>query len=186
MSRLILIKHAQPLVDPQTPSDLWNLSDEGIASCDALAKAISAFDIRTLYSSTEPKARQTAERVATNLGIATQVEADLHEHDRKNVPHLASRDFISMVALFFKQPDKLVLGNETARQATDRFNDAIQRLMQNEPGDLAVVTHGTVIALFAQQQANQDPFNLWRKMGLPSFIAFDRTQWNVETLYEKI
>jgi broad specificity phosphatase PhoE len=101
---------------------------------------------------------------------------------------MESRDFISLVALFFKEPDRLVLGDETADEAYDRFAAAVDDVMRTEAaaGDVAVVTHGTVIALFAQRRAGQDPFGLWRKMGLPSFICFDAPGWTVSQVRDRL
>jgi broad specificity phosphatase PhoE len=38
---------------------------------------------------------------------------------------------------------------------------------------VAVVTHGTVIALYVAELTGEDPFTLWRRMGLPSFAVLD-------------
>jgi broad specificity phosphatase PhoE len=100
---------------------------------------------------------------------------------------MESRDFISRVALFFREPDRLVLGDETADQAYDRFAHAVDGIVKVEAaGDVAIVTHGTVIALFAQRRADQDPFALWRKMGLPSFISFDIPTWKVGEIRDRL
>jgi len=102
------------------------------------------------------------------------------------VPHLETREFISLVALLFKEPDRLVLGNETADEAYERFGDAVDELIVREPGDVAVVTHGTVISLFAQRRAKQEPFALWRRMGLPSFIVLEVPGWRVVELCDRV
>jgi broad specificity phosphatase PhoE len=110
----------------------------------------------------------------------------LEEHDRRDVPHMESREFISMVALLFSQPERLVLGNETADEAYARFGEAIDGIIEREAGDVAVVTHGTVISLFAQRRAKVEPFGLWRRMGLPSFIVFEVPGWRVAEVCERV
>ena len=111
---------------------------------------------------------------------------DLFEHDRRDVPHMETREFISLVALLFKEPDRLVLGNETADEAYERFAEAVDGLIDRESADVAVVTHGTVISLFAQRRAKEEPFGLWRRMGLPSFIALEIPSWRVVEVCERI
>ncbi len=37
--------------------------------------------------------------------------------------------------------------------------------------NIAVVAHGTVITLFVARAAGIEPFALWRRLGLPSFIV---------------
>jgi broad specificity phosphatase PhoE len=72
-----------------------------------------------------------------------------------------------------------VLGSETADAAYGRFGAAVDAVVRDAAAaatrDVAIVSHGTVISLFAQRRSGQDPFALWRKMGLPSFAVFDLT-----------
>jgi broad specificity phosphatase PhoE len=51
---------------------------------------------------------------------------------------------------------------------------------------VAIVSHGTVISLFAQRRAQQEPFALWRRMGLPSFIVLDMPQGRVAEICERV
>jgi broad specificity phosphatase PhoE len=131
--------------------------------------------LQAIACSEEPKAAETAEIIAARLGIASQTEPGLAEHDRGNVPMMKTRDFISAMAHFFNRPRQLVLGRETAEQARKRFGEAIDRLLaRHGQDDLAVVTHGTVLALYAAPLIDADAFTLWRQMGLPSYLVFDR------------
>src|SRR2546426_12664230 len=97
MSRLILIKHAQPLIDASKPPEQWRLSEKGRASCAALADALAPHQLKIIISSEEPKARETVELVAAKLNLAHKTAAALHEHDRSNVPHIGSGEFIAMI-----------------------------------------------------------------------------------------
>src|SRR5690606_3350065 len=99
---------------------------------------------------------------------------DLHEHDRSNVPMMRTREFISAVAQFFADPEQLTLGLETARQAGDRITQAIEQQVERHPRqNLAIVSHGTVLALFAAARVDEPPFQLWRNLGLPSLLVFE-------------
>ena len=187
MRRLILIKHARPQVDPQVPSERWILGEEGRAGAARLADRLRSYSFTRMVASREPKAVQTARIVGDALGRPVEEANDLFEHDRSNVPHMDSRAFISMVALFFKQPERLVLGEETADEAYERFATAVDQVIADQPdGDVAVMTHGTVIALFAGRRARQEPFALWRRMGLPSFLVLEMPDWRVAELVERI
>jgi broad specificity phosphatase PhoE len=175
MPRLILIKHAKPEIDANLPSHEWSLSPDGRRFSAVLAARLRAHSPRIVVSSTEPKAVQTAQIIAEALAIPAGVEPGLAEHDRSNVPMMKTRDFISSVANFFARPHQLVLGGETAAQARNRIVNAIDGLIDRHgSGDFAVVTHGTVLALFAAPLMETDAFELWREMGLPSYLVFDR------------
>jgi len=181
MPKLILIKHASPQVVPGVSPEKWHLSDRGRESCAALAEKLRSHQPGLIVSSTEPKAVETARLVAGELKISNQSAADLHEHDRSNVPHLRSGEFISMMELFFRRPDELVLGKETAQQAEQRFTDAIEKILKTHAtvDSVAVVSHGTVIALFLARHLAQPPFQIWREMGLPSFVVLELPTYRV-------
>jgi broad specificity phosphatase PhoE len=174
MRKLILIKHARPLIDPATPSDLWKLSEEGRAQSLTLASQIAQYQPAIILSSDEPKAIETAQIVANELKIPTESAVDLREHDRSNVPHMRSGEFISHVELFFRKPKERVLGKESAHEALGRFENAIDDVLaKHAEGNVAVVSHGTVIALFIEEHSERPGFGVWREMSLPSFVIFD-------------
>jgi broad specificity phosphatase PhoE len=172
MNKLILVKHSAPQIDPLQPSERWQLSEKGIALCDPLAERLHVHDIAAIVSSDEPKALQTAQLIGQRLGVAVEENLGLREHDRRRVPHLDTRDFISSVAQLFHEPDRRVLGSETANQARARFTKALDACLgRHTGGNLAVVSHGTVIALYLEQVAGLKGYPLWRAMGLPSFVV---------------
>ena len=174
MPKLLLIKHAKPLVDPTVPSHEWGLSDEGRSQCAALADRLRPHATTLIFSSDEPKAVETAELLAKHLNVPHQPAPGLHEHDRSDVPQMRTGEFISAMAHFFQHPTQKVLGLESAHRCATRFNNAVHALKERHPADtLAVVTHGTVLALHLADLTDQDPFQLWRRMQLPSYAVID-------------
>ncbi len=187
MRKLILIKHAKPQVEEDVPSHEWELSPEGRQSCKPLANFVAKHEPRAVVTSDEPKAIETGSIVAQSLGIKTRIGEGLHEHDRTNVPMMQSREFISTMALFFKERRRLVLGRETAEKALGRFEEAVERVLDEElDGNVAIVTHGTVLALFAEAHGVGDGFALWRKMGLPSLAVFSVPEFKLLEVQEKL
>jgi broad specificity phosphatase PhoE len=187
MRKLILIKHARPQVVDHIPSHVWHLSDEGRAACGPLAEILRPHDPGVIITSDEPKAQETGQRLADALGKPIETADGLHEHDRSNVPMMPSREFLSLLALFFKQRDRLVLGRETADDAADRFKTAIETIVsKHTTGNIAVVTHGTVLALFAADHGAGDAFLLYRKMGLPSLMTFSLPDYRIVQTVERM
>ena len=76
---------------------------------------------------------ETGQELAKSLGVPTRVQEGLEEHDRSGVPHMRSGEFISMMELMFRRPDELVLGNETADEAMERFEEAIDEVLARAP-----------------------------------------------------
>jgi broad specificity phosphatase PhoE len=130
MPKLILIKHASPYVIPGTPPERWRLSDKGIESCGPLAERLRPHAPGVVVTSSEPKAAQTGQLVADQLNVPVEEADGLQEHDRSNVPHMRSGEFISHVELFFRRPRELILGRETAEQAAARFNAAVDAVLK--------------------------------------------------------
>jgi broad specificity phosphatase PhoE len=188
MSRkLILIKHAAPLVDPAKPSDQWQLSDAGREACVPLAKRVAELGLTQIIASEEPKARETAELVGKALNVPVSSAPGLHEHDRSNVPHLRSGEFISMMELMFRKPRERVLGRESAQEAEERFAGAVADVLEEHAeGNIAIVSHGTVIALFAARRGESNCFQLWRRMQLPSFLVMNVPGYDVAEVVESI
>jgi 2,3-bisphosphoglycerate-dependent phosphoglycerate mutase len=188
MSKLILIKHATPLKDVTKPSHLWHLAERGREDARVLAERLRDRGIDLVITSTEPKAEETGKIVAEVLGIPCQSSDNLHEHDRSNVPVMPTREFISMIALFFNEPHRLVLGKETADAARERFDRAVETVMRahGESKNVAIVTHGTVMALFLTDRVREDPFELWRRLQLPSYAAIDWPSGKVDEVVERL
>lgn len=174
MRKLILIKHARPEIEPDVVPSRWNLAEMSRASCTALAAKLALHSPAILLTSVEPKAQQTAELLAAELSIPTEAAEGFHEHDRDDVPHMQTREFLSLMAMVFKQPHRHVLGRESADQASERFLKAIDAALTNHPaGNIGVVSHGMVIALAIAYHTGQDAYQLWRNMGLPSYAVLE-------------
>ena len=121
MPHLILVKHALPAIIPTLPANQWHLSEIGRAQCALLADQLATYVPDALVSSSEPKALETAHLVAQKMHMSVQVVDGLQEHDRSNTPWLDPEEFDRAVAAFFRHPTELVLGGETAHQASERF-----------------------------------------------------------------
>ena len=171
--KLILVRHSMPEMVLGVPASQWRLSAEGRARCKRLAGRLRAHDPAVIVASQEPKAVETGQIVAGVLGIPFDVAEGLHEHERGRVESLGSREaFQAQVASVFEQPGALVFGQETGDQARARFTRALDRVIGQHPtGNLAVVSHGTVMTLFITQAAGLDPVPFWKRLGLPAFAV---------------
>jgi broad specificity phosphatase PhoE len=188
MRTLILIKHASPQVIPGTPPETWKLSDQGRQACQRLAEALRAHAPGVIVSSVEPKAVETGEIVAKALQIPSHTAPGLHEHDRSNVPHMRSSEFISLMELFFRRPGELVLGEETANAAQNRFEQALKAVLDQyaSTDTVAIVSHGTVIAILLAKYSQKSAFHLWREWGLPSFAVVKIPEFEIGDMVPRI
>jgi 2,3-bisphosphoglycerate-dependent phosphoglycerate mutase len=164
--RLILVKHAQPVLDPAVAPREWRLGREGEEQSHRLADRLRTFLPFTLVSSPEPKALRTAEIVATTLGITSAAVDGLQEFDRPPMPIVTPEEHTRLNAPIFTTRALPMLGRESADAALARFSAAIDRsLAPLPPGHtLVVIAHGTVIALLVAQQTGRDAFELWKRL----------------------
>lgn len=187
MRRLILIRHSSPQIIPEVPAKQWRLSEGGRARCSLLAQKLQPLAVDRIISSLEPKAMETGELIATELGKPYEAVEGLHEHDRSNVGFLNPNQFSSSVMRFFEQPNQLVLGSETANQAHERFAGVVADVIQQYPSDdLGIVAHGTVISLFVARAVGMEPAPLWKRLGLPSFIVLAMPGPHIVSIVESV
>ena len=79
------------------------------------------------------------------------------------------------------------MGHETADQAHARFAAAVMGVVGEHPEDnLVIVTHGTVMTLFIARALAWEPFPLWKRLGLPSWVAFSRPRMALQALVETV
>jgi broad specificity phosphatase PhoE len=154
------------------PAHQWRLSEEGRFRCKLLADKIHSYSPEVVMSSIEPKAQETAQLVADQLGLSLQTVEGLHEHKRNKVKWLGKAQFELEVARFFKYPEQLVMGEETANQAYERFAAAVTSLIETYTGkNIVVAAHGTVITLFVARKVGIEPFPFWQQLGLPALVV---------------
>lgn len=131
----------------------------------ALGEAVR---VDAIVSSPEPKALETA----TALGAPLEIDPRLREHDRSGVGWFATQAaFVRAVEAAFARPGEVVLGVESFDAAHARFAAAVDAAARAHPGErVALVSHGTVIALYAGRAWGAEPAAVWRGLALPDVI----------------
>ena len=178
MGKLILVKHAPPQIVPRVVSHRWVLAEEECRRCDWLTDELTAQGVTRLYSSLEPKALETAALVAVQIGLAVEPCRDLHENDRTGLDFVGPDELRRRLREFFAQPDRTMIGNETANDALRRFAQSIRNIASKAHSKaLAIVTHGTVLSLFVAHHNTIAAYDLWSSLGLPSYLVLDTTSF---------
>jgi len=187
MNKLILVKHSLPEILPDIPASEWHLSAEGRKRCQVLGDNLARHDPDLIFSSQEPKAEETAQIIAQQLGKPLFIIPGLHEHERKTVRFTNEDQFIASVKKFFELPDAPVFGEETATQSLNRFSSATDELIsQNRDQNLVVVSHGTVITLFVANNCGIEPFPFWSRLDLPSFVVLSTPDLEVLSITQTL
>jgi broad specificity phosphatase PhoE len=169
-------------MDPSMPAHQWKLGAVGIAGAKELARSLSAYSPTKVVASLEPKARETGAIVAGRLGVPFATALGLHEHDRRTVGFLGTDEFAARMRDLFARPEAVAFGNESAAAALARFATAVDRIVDEQTGNIVIVSHGTVIALFVGARADVDAAALWARLGLPSYVALEVPGFRIEEL----
>jgi broad specificity phosphatase PhoE len=164
---VLLVRHSLPGLDPSQPAEEWRLSEEGRRRCGPLAVRLRDHSPTGIVSSTELKARETAELIGEELGLAVRESAGLRETERRTVPWLETEELQRGIRALFARPDEVVFGEESASAALARFSAAVDGLDEGT----VVVTHGTVISLYVAARTGRDAFELWSRLGLPDLVV---------------
>ncbi|MDX1664249.1 MAG: histidine phosphatase family protein [Candidatus Promineifilaceae bacterium] len=173
MDKLIFIRHSQSRPTPGQPASSWPLTSVGRERCQPLARWLSSHEPLTIVSSEERKAMETAQLAASQLGIPWSTASGLQEHDRTGEPYHSQEQFLALVERLFREPQATVFGRESGAQALARFEQALATVLRSRPpGNLAVVTHGTVLSLFVGAHSDHDPLSFWQRLRQPSIVVF--------------
>jgi broad specificity phosphatase PhoE len=181
---LILIRHAETLQDPATPSTEWALTNRGVEQARAVGHDLEGAGIVAIRASSDRKAMTTALLIGAGLGLEPHPDRRLVEQHRPSWGFLETSRFDSSVRDVFNRPDESISGAETGRTALERFKLAIEDADRNSPeGPIAAVSHGTVMALFISRLTDEDAYSIWKAMQFAQVfcIEINSGEWAVHT-----
>ena len=167
MRRLILIRHSLSAVRADLPPAQWHLAPEGVTRARAFARRLDPGNASRIFTSSEPKAVETALVLGEIWRLPVEEVPGLHEHERPENRIVSAEQFEATIAALFARPSEIVFGSESADAARQRFAAAVASLVARHDGDIVIVTHGTVMALFIALHTGKDAFDIWKEQQMP-------------------
>ena len=175
MAHVFYITHPEVVIDPGVPVPDWGLSEHGRARMAAIAALPEMAGVRSVWSSTEQKARDGRDIMAAALGVEAREHAGLGENDRSATGYLPEAEFWPVVEAFFANPDVSARGWETARAAQTRCVSAVRAVLETAPpGDVAIVAHGGVGNLLMCHLKGVAITRSEAAPGMGAWFAYDR------------
>lgn len=165
VSRVLLLRHAMPVVDAALPAAQWPLSDAGRSAARALAGTLPRDGIR--LTSPEPKARETLALACPGEAVT---DARLGEVCRPAEPvgdgfRAVRRDWVA------GRLDRRHRGWESPQDAAARFHAAVTERL---PGTLVVATHGMVLTAWlvsiGHVESGELAARFWDGLALPDLV----------------
>lgn len=154
------ITHPNVVVSREVPVPRWPLSELGRQRMRAGLRQPWVKDIKAVYCSTEQKAVDGAEILASHLSLPFhQIEA-LGENNRSATGFLPPDEFERVADQFFASPQLSVRGWERAVDAQSRIVRAVEQIpVLDEP--IAIVSHGAVGTLLYCHLAGEPNARRW-------------------------
>lgn len=173
-----LIRHSKTLVESQKPIVRWGLSEVGIERAKALSGKEIIQGVDVIYSSLQTKALETTLYLAKPNGIRIETDDNLTEITSFTNKFITKDEgYIQGVHDFYHGKVDRIAGGETAEEALQRFNTALERIVAQETKKgvkrLGIVSHGNILAHFTAQYADVTPFSLHDKIQMPDVAVLD-------------
>jgi broad specificity phosphatase PhoE len=135
------ITHPNVVVSREVPVPRWPLSELGRQRMRAGLKQSWVRELTAIYCSTEQKAIDAAEILASHLALHFVQIEELGENDRSATGFLPPDEFERVADQFFASPEISVRGWERAVDAQSRVVRAVSRIPET---NAAIVSHGAV------------------------------------------
>jgi broad specificity phosphatase PhoE len=168
---LYLARHAAVVPRPDQPAASWHLSPAGRSAAEALAAANSWPALARLYSSAEPKAIATAQRIAARNGLPLSIEPRLCEVERP----WTEDDYRELAHHYLR--GEAVEGWEERSAASKRIDGAVRDVVAaHGAADVGIVSHGLVLSLYLAGVLGLDgpaTVDLWEGIDFADYAILD-------------
>jgi broad specificity phosphatase PhoE len=161
-----LVRHVEVALVDGVPAHEWLPTQAGLEAARRLATVPSWRDVDLVATSTEPKARATAEPIAASAGVPVRAEGDLREVAREPAPLVGAAEHGDRVRRYLE--GEPIEGWEPREHAHRRFERCLDGLVAETHGSLAIVSHATVLALYLGLTPDE-----WAAIPLPAVAVAD-------------
>jgi broad specificity phosphatase PhoE len=176
VTRLVLVRHAEPLKAGDSPGDEWPLTEKGRTDASVLGTNLAGRSSGTIvWTSPERRARETAEQ-AFPLVVAN-VRDQLSEVSKQ---WYASADEVTNATTKYLKGEVV--------EGWEPREDVISRIAQlksdfGAPESLVLVSHGVFFTTWLDQEIGlDDPFSFWSDLRMPDAWEVDFDEKSLKRL----
>nr|WP_300004400.1 histidine phosphatase family protein [Tissierella sp.] len=154
--KLYITRHGQTKWNIETRLQGWNDSDltqKGKQDASALASRLADVNFDHIYSSTQKRARETAEIIKSDRNIDITELEDLREIGFGQWEGMTMKDiqdnYKGEFDVYLKKPHlyKPILNGESYDEIFDRVNRALKEIIKNGGDNILIVSHGVTIKI---------------------------------------
>jgi len=171
--KIILMRHAHTVVEPEKYNPLWKLSEKGVEQASTLAKHPLVQEIEVIYTSNQLKALHTGVLVAEELGVFVKVREDLTE--LTSLTNDWKADYDGFIHDIYSGTILRHGTGESLAEATERFTKAVADIvtLEQDKEVVGIVAHGNILALFASQYEDRTALEIHHAIRMPDIAVFD-------------
>lgn len=163
ITNLYFVRHAHSIYS----ADELNrpLSERGKEDASKVTELLKNENINVLLSSPYKRAIQTIEGLSEIIGVEIVMEEDFRERLLSEVP---VDDFESAIAKVWEDYSFSWEGGESNLVAQNRGIRALEKVWtQYEGKNIAIGTHGNIMALIMNDLDQKFDFTFWKKLDMP-------------------
>ena len=179
MAKAYVIRHAEVVVDPNLPSDQWDLSPEAETSIRRISRSIEGTTASHIYHSPENKAYNTAKFIGDIFGIPTETSFNLREVER-TFRFLPDDTFNLLIAEYLE--GKGAGAFENYKIAQTRVAKCFSNVVSKNHGrDVILVSHGLILTiLYSYLLQRQLNWIDWKNIRIPDLSIIDLDKNTIE------
>lgn len=179
MKRIYLIRHGLPEFPDGRRQCIGStdlpLSGEGMLQASEMARALPT--VSAVFSSPLTRAMETARVIRPDFTILDGLrELDYGQWEGLTFPEIR-RDYPELYAARARDLSLQPPGAESREAGLARFSAAMEEAARRSSGDLAVVAHGGIIALFLEHITGR-----WHK---PDYCEIITLQWDESGIFQQ-
>ena len=166
-----LLRHAESQPSPDVPLVDWPLNQFGRQQALDLVPQLLQLDIKAIYSSPFPRARDTVAPFAIASGFPTRIDEDLRE---RKLTDNATPDFRETVRKTWSDFDYSPPGGESSAACQRRIVAAVESIANlNDGSTVLIVSHGNAISLYLNNAEPTFGFDGWAAMRTPDLFRVE-------------
>lgn len=177
MKKIYLIRHCEAEGQPAEAS----LTDNGFQQANRLSKFFRDMPIDRIISSPYKRAVQTAEPLAKSRNL------EIEKNDLLTERILSSNnltDWLEKLRVTFDDYELRFEGGESSNEAKERILSVMEEVLNSEPQNTLIVTHGNLLSLLLNHYNRHFGFEEWKGLRNPDVFLLKIE--NETVTYERV
>ena len=169
MTELIFIRHFETDVDDEIPAEMWDLSENGRKTMEKFIEKRNFKEIDKILTSSEKKAKITAEAISEKSGCPMEVLDEITEVERRGGFIEKQEDYFAAVKSLLETGT--YENWETRSHAEERLEEFLEKAKGHEK--VIAISHGMILTILLSDYFEMEPYKFWKQLEFGEEIKVD-------------